>query len=46
MPFGLVHLIDNMSGETVMKKPEDKVIVKSYLAVMVMMCLLATLAWI
>jgi|JI102314A1RNA_FD_contig_21_13358162_length_487_multi_2_in_0_out_0_2 hypothetical protein len=29
-----------------MKKSEDKVMVKSYLAVMVMMCLLVTLAWI
>ncbi len=29
-----------------MKKSEDKIMVKSYLAVMVMMCLLVTLAWI
>lgn len=29
-----------------MKKSEDKVMIKSYLAVMVMMCLLVTLAWI
>ncbi len=29
-----------------MKKSEDKIMIKSYLAVMVMMCLLVTLAWI
>ncbi len=29
-----------------MKNPEEKIMVKSYLAVMVMMCLLVTLAWI
>lgn len=29
-----------------MKKLEEKSMVKPYLAVMVMMCLLATLAWI
>lgn len=29
-----------------MKKTEEKIMFKSYIAVMVMMCLLVTLAWI